>query len=263
MDILGYLGAVIIGISLGIFGGGGSILTVPVLVYLFDVSPVNATAYSLFAVGMTSFIGAVSFMKRKEVSYLTVIVFGIPAFISVYITRRLLIPNIPEELITISGFVLTKGIFLLLIFAFLMIAAAISMIQDKRTESDSDEIEYNYPMILIEGIVVGMLTGLVGAGGGFLIIPALVLLTKLPMKLAVGTSLLIISLKSLIGVLGDVGADLTFDWTFLMIFSAIAVGGIIIGSYLSKYISGEKLKRAFGYFVFAMGIFIIVKELFN
>jgi hypothetical protein len=133
----------------------------------------------------------------------------------------------------------------------------------KKTEiSESEPMVYNYPIILLEGTIVGILTGLVGAGGGFLIIPALVLLAKMPMKLAVGTSLFIIAAKSLIGFTGDLQGSQVIDWKLLLTFTGFAVVGIFGGILLSKKIPGEKLKKAFGWFVLIMGIYIIVKELF-
>jgi uncharacterized membrane protein YfcA len=150
----------------------------------------------------------------------------------------------------------------MVLFAVLMLAASYSMIKSGKKKTEVIEAqEFNYPLILIEGIVVGVLTGLVGAGGGFLIIPALVLLSKLPMKQAVGTSLLIIAAKSLIGFTGDLGQH-TIDWKLLFIVSALAIVGIIAGNKLSNHIDGEKLKKGFGWFVLAMGIYILTKELF-
>ncbi len=262
MEIIGFFGALIMGLTLGMIGGGGSILTVPILVYLFSVDAVLATAYSLFIVGLTSLVGSVSHIYQGNVHWKTAIIFGIPSIISVYLTRLYLVPIIPNEIFKINDFVLTKSLFILLIFAILMIFASYSMIKKSKNQDSAAIIKYNYPLILIEGLVVGIITGLVGAGGGFLIIPALVLLAKLPMKQAVGTSLIIISLKSLIGFTGDLKGNLNIDWQFLGYFSASAIIGILIGSVLSKRVNEAKLKPAFGYFVMVMGIYIISKELF-
>ena len=261
-QILGYIGALMVGLVLGLIGGGGSILTVPILVYLIGLNPVTATAYSLFVVGTTSLFGAVQNFRNKMVDMSTAIVFAIPAFIAVYLTRRYLVPAIPDSLFTILGFEITKNIFIMMFFAIVMLLASISMIKTrKKVASENQAISYNIPLIIIEGIVVGMLTGIVGAGGGFLIIPALVLLAKLPMKLAVGTSLIIIAAKSLIGFLGDV-QNLSIDWTFLFTFTAISVVGIFIGVYSTKFISSEKLKKGFGWFTLLMALYIIYKELY-
>ncbi|APY06935.1 permease [Winogradskyella sp. J14-2] len=260
-QILGYIGALFIGIVLGLIGGGGSILTVPILVYLFYVNPVTATAYSLFVVGVSSLVGAIRNIQKGLVDFRTAIVFSVPAFIAVYITRKYLVPAMPEELFSVGDFLVTKHIGIMIFFAFVMLVASVSMIKNKKVKAVSDtEVNFNYPLVVAEGVIVGVITGIVGAGGGFLIIPALVLLAKLPMKKAVATSLLIIAIKSLIGFIGDV-ENLDIDWSFLLIFTSISVVGIFLGVYLSNYIEGKKLKKGFGWFVLIMGIYIIYKEL--
>ncbi len=263
MEIAGLLLAALVGISLGLIGSGGSILTVPILVYVMGVNPVLATAYSLFIVGTTALIGGIQSAIQKKVDFKTVLIFGIPSIVAVYSTRLWILPIIPNELFTIGTFAVTKSIALMLLFAIVMILASISMIRPSKKLSDEDEeapMKYNYPMILLEGAVVGILTGLVGAGGGFLIIPALVLMARMPMKLAVGTSLFIIAAKSLIGFTGDLQGNQEIDWVLLMKFTASAVVGIFAGIYLSKKIAGEKLKTAFGWFVLLMAVYIIIKE---
>lgn len=264
LTIFGLLASSVIGISLGLIGGGGSILTVPVLVYLFNVDPVLATAYSLFIVGLSSLVGAFPKYKAGMIDLKTALVFGVPSIIAVFLTRKVLVPAIPATLFEVAGISVTKALAMMILFAVLMVAASVSMIRDKKkVEVDSNEPRvFNYPMILLEGAVVGVLTGLVGAGGGFLIIPALVMLSKLPMKQAVGTSLLIIAAKSLIGFTGDVmeNAD-QMDWTLLSVVTALAIIGIFIGNQLSKKIDGAALKKGFGWFVLVMGIYIIIKEL--
>ena len=260
-QIIGYVLAIIVGISLGLIGSGGSILTVPILVYIMAVNPVLATAYSLFIVGSTALVGGIKSALLKKVDFKTVLIFGIPSILAVYFTRAYLVPIIPDSLLTLGDFELTKSIALMLLFAIVMIMASISMIKPSKNKLDEDiPMEYNYPMILLEGSLVGILTGLVGAGGGFLIIPALVILAKMPMKLAVGTSLFIIAAKSLIGFIGDVQTTPDLDGSLLLIFTAFSVLGIFIGIALSKKIDGSKLKTAFGWFVLVMGIYIILKE---
>jgi uncharacterized membrane protein YfcA len=265
MEIVGYLLAALVGVSLGLIGSGGSILTVPILVYIMGINPVAATAYSLFIVGTTALVGGVQSAINKRVDFKTVLIFGIPSIIAVYATRLWLVPFIPDSLGTLLGFEITKPIALMLLFAVVMLMASYSMIKPSKKKETIDENAprvYNYPLILLEGSIVGILTGLVGAGGGFLIIPALVLMAKMPMKLAVGTSLFIIAIKSLFGFIGDIQSGLAIDWKLLTFFTLAAVIGIFGGIYLSKKMDGAKLKTGFGWFVLIMGIYIIAKELF-
>jgi hypothetical protein len=263
MEIIGYLASVMIGISLGLIGGGGSILTVPVLVYLFKIDPITATAYSLFIVGSSSLVGAWPKYQQGNVNLKTAIIFGIPSIVAVFATRKWLVPAIPDTILHWGNWELSKSILLMVLFSILMIIASFTMIKEKITKINVEVKKqiFNYPMIFLEGILVGMLTGLVGAGGGFLIIPALVLLSKLPMKEAVGTSLVIIAAKSLIGFTGDL-ANQTMDWQLLLTITFLAIIGIFIGDRLSKKIDGARLKKAFGWFVLIMGIYIIVQQLF-
>jgi uncharacterized protein len=266
MEVVGYIASILIGVSLGLIGGGGSILTVPVLVYLFGVDPVLATAYSLFIVGTTSLVGVFPKYRQGLVNLKTALIFGVPAIAAVYATRAFLVPIIPGEIITLGSFVITKSILMMILFAVLMVFASVSMIREKKQVNGNGNggktvQQFNYPMILLEGAVVGMLTGLVGAGGGFLIIPALVLFSKLSMKQAVGTSLLIIAAKSLIGFTGDIGHH-AMDWKLLLTVTALAIMGIFAGNRLSHKMEGDKLKKGFGWFVLVMGIYIMVKELF-
>jgi len=260
IQIFGYIGALCIGIILGLIGGGGSILTVPILVYLLYFNPVIATAYSLFVVGVSALVGAIHNIRKGLVDFRTAIVFAIPALLAVYTTRKFIVPTIPERLFSIGDYIVTKDIGIMTFFAVIMLLASISMIITKREKQQEETaIRYNYPVIFIEGIAVGVLTGIVGAGGGFLIIPALVLLAKLPMKKAVATSLLIIAIKSLIGFIGDI-ENLVIDWSFLLSFTSISIAGIFIGMWLTNFINGKKLKKGFGWFVLIMGIYIIFKE---
>jgi len=259
IEILGFFGAFVIGIVLGLIGGGGSILTVPVLVYMLYEDPVLATAYSLFVVGTASLVGAFQNMQKGLVDIKTAVVFSIPAFIAGYATRKYVVPAIPESLFSIAGIEITKDMGIMLFFALIMLLASYSMIKERKMKTNNETVSYNFPLIIAEGIVVGVLTGIVGAGGGFLIIPALVLLAKLPMKKAVATSLLIIAVKSLIGFLGDV-QNLDIDWTFLSLFTGLSVIGIFVGVWLNKFIDGKKFKKGFGWFVLIMGVYIVFKE---
>ena len=260
MNITGYLASILIGISLGLIGGGGSILTVPVLVYLFRIDAVLATVYSLFIVGATSILGSLSYFRKNFVNVRMAIVFGIPSIIAVFLTKTYVVPAIPQEIFNIGNFSVTKNMMLMLLFSTLMIFASYSMI--KKGNEPAEVIQaasFNYPLVFFHGVFVGVVTGLIGAGGGFLIIPALVNLLKLPMKIAVGTSLLIIAVNSLAGFLLSL-PHATINWTFLLSISLIAVVGILIGSYISTKVNSLKLKIAFGWFVLLMGIYIMLKE---
>jgi len=260
MEIFGFFSALLIGLILGLIGGGGSILTVPIFVYLLEISPLVATAYSLFVVGTTALVGAISNHKKGMVDVRTGFIFAVPAFIGVYVTRRYLLSLIPEDIFYISSFLVTKDVAIMLFFSILMLAASFFMINGRVEVSNTKLLNYNVPLLTLEGLVVGVLTGFVGAGGGFLIIPALVFFAKLPMKKAIATSLMIISIKSLIGFIGDI-QNFEIDWFFLLSFTSISVIGIFLGIYFSKFINENKLKKVFGWFVFLMALFIIIKEL--
>jgi len=263
IEIFGYAGALLIGVSLGLIGGGGSILAVPILAYLFGIDAKMATAYSLFVVGSSALVGGIKKHFAGLVDWRTAMVFGIPAIIGVSIIRKLVIPMLPDILFTVGGFDFTLRMGMFGLFAILMIPAGFSMLKTRIDKSDKTKgVKYNYPLIIAEGLGVGAITGFVGAGGGFLIIPALVLLANVEMKIAVATSLIIISAKSLMGFLIGDALTMNIDWNFLLIFTAIAVAGIFIGSYLSKFIDGKKLKKGFGYFIFVMAIFIFYMEFF-
>ena len=262
LEVFGYICALFVGVILGLIGGGGSILTVPILAYLFMLNPITATAYSLFVVGSTTFFGSIRNINKRMIDYKAGIIFAIPSFIAVYATRKYLVPAIPEKIFLIGDFLLTKDIAIMIFFSFLMMVAAFYMIRDKKIEVDKKTIiKYNYLTLIFQGFSIGVLTAIVGAGGGFLIVPVLVLWLKLPMKKAVGTALFIIAIKSLIGFIGDVEI-LYIDWVFLLTFTSISVIGIYLGIYLSNFIEGEKLKKVFGYFVLVMSICILIVEIF-
>ncbi|MDO6597407.1 sulfite exporter TauE/SafE family protein [Oceanihabitans sp. 2_MG-2023] len=258
-QIITYLSAFLIGAILGLIGGGGSILTVPLLVYFLGYNPVIATAYSLFVVGSSSLVGVIQKHQKGLVDFKTGLAFCFPSFLAVYLSRRFLVPAIPETIFTIGDFSLTKGMAIMIFFAIIMLLAAFSMIKSKPKNEKNKETQAYYKTF-IQGVVIGVITGLIGAGGGFLYVPALVLWAGLEMKKAVGTSLIIVAINSLIGFSGDVQV-LEIDWFFLLTFSALTIIGILVGGYFSKYISSKKLKKGFGWFVLAMSIYITLKEL--
>jgi uncharacterized protein len=261
MEIIGYVASVCVGLILGLLGGGGSILSIPILVYIFHLDVVVASAYSLFIVGVTSFAGAILKYKQQRVNVKTGIYFAIPSILSIFVTRKWLVPSIPEIVLEVGSFILTKRLLLLGVFAILMVLASVSMIRGRQEIKNEDE-RFRTWLVILEGLLIGSLTGLVGAGGGFLIIPALVLLTGLNFKTAVGTSLFIIAINSLTGFLGDL-LNFRMDWSFLLIITGLAVTGILVGNMLTNKISSVLLRKVFGWFILLMGCWILIKELFQ
>ncbi|WP_027375920.1 sulfite exporter TauE/SafE family protein [Kaistella palustris] len=261
MELLGYFSAVIIGLVMGLIGGGGSILSVPIFVYVFGFDAVTATALSLFVVGVTSIVGTAGFIKQKQIDFRTAFTFGLPSILGVLFSRRLVLPHLPHYIINRWGITLTKDMFLLLLFSVLMIIASYKMIRKTERPRAQKEPGHNYTILISQGLLVGIVTGLIGAGGGFLIVPALVMLLGLSMKRAVATSLFIIAMNTSIGFLSTMKM-VKHDWNFLLVFSALSVVGIFLGLRISKKMDGRKLKPLFGYIVLAMGIFIIIKEVF-
>jgi uncharacterized membrane protein YfcA len=265
MEIFGYIASVFIGISLGMIGSGGSILTVPVLVYLMHVNPLLATTSSLFIVGTTSLVGGLRAYSKKLVEFKAVTEFGIPSIFSIFVTRHYILPSLPANLFSIGNTTVSKEMFLMVVFAILMLGSSISMIANRDESKIPGFVGVArqtraLPLVLL-GLIIGVVTGLLGAGGGFLIIPSLVLFLKLPMKTAVGTSLLIIAINSLFGFLFSL-KQFEYNWTILLLFTLLAIGGVFIGSKLAAKIPGASLKRGFGVFVLIMSIYIIVNELF-
>ena len=260
MEYIGYFASILIGITLGLIGGGGSILTIPIMVYLFQVNPKLATTYSLFIVGFTASIGAVSHYRMGNIKLKSAVLFAVPSLITIILVRKIILPLVPEIIFTSNNFILTKDIFIMAFFAILMIAASYSMI--KKSKDVAISALTNPLKVIIIGALVGIITGFLGAGGGFLIIPALLFFTGINMKQAVGTSLLIIAFNSLFGFLGDIVNGVVIDYTLLFTTAVFASMGIFIGTMLSKKIDGTKLKPAFGWFILLMGIYIMTNELF-
>lgn len=255
---VGYALALLVGISLGLIGSGGSILTVPILVYILKIEPFLATAYSLFIVGSTALVGGVQNAINRKVNYKLVLLFGIPSLLAVYVMRAYVLPLVPDT-IAIGSLNLSKNVILMVLFALVMFASAMKMIRPKaitQTQSQPQQIQ-----LILQGVLIGVVAGTVGAGGGFLIIPALILFAHVSMKEAVGTSLFIIAIQSLFGFLGDVSNPL-LDWNLLLTFSAISIVGIFLGIFLTRYIPDHNLKKGFGYFVLLMALYIFSKEVF-
>lgn len=263
-SVFGYAAMTLLGVILGLIGAGGSFLTVPVLVYLFAVSPSQATGYSLVIVGTIAAVGAAEYWRRKQNNPKMALVFGLPSILAVYWTRRYLFPAIPDPVFVMGNFTMTKDLAVMIFFAIFMLAAATAMIRGKNDNGAENEAPAHppasLPLIAGLGFGAGILTGLVGAGGGFLILPILVLLGGLPIKIAIGTDLLIIAAKSLLGFIGEAQAT-TIDYGFVATLIALPLAGIVLGTYLNKIVPARKLKPAFGYFVLIMAVYIIGKEL--
>lgn len=258
MEFFGYLLAVLIGIFLGIFGGGGSLLAVPVFAYIFSLDEKVATAYSLFTVGISSIVGAIK--QLGNIEWKVTLIFGIPSIIAVWLVRFFIIPNLPEIIFDNETFIITRRMLIFGIFTFLLLISSFSMIYETNKNVKPINIKNFYVLIIIEGFIVGGLTGFVGAGGGFLIIPALVILIGLDIKKAIATSLIIIALKSTFGFfLGDVMV-MNIDWDFLVYFTLLTTLGVIIGTYFGKSIDKLKLKKWFGIFIMVIAISILFKE---
>ena len=262
-----YIGFVIIGLVMGLIGGGGSILGVPILVYLEGMDSTSATSYSLFIVGITSLIGSVAYLKNGNISVEAIVQFALASIVGVFCTRKYLLPAFPEQ-INFFSFTLTKNSIILVVFAVLMLSSSYSMIKKRKPNFKSDanwreffKSPFGIPFIIFLGLTVGLLTGFVGAGGGFIIVPVLMTFLKLNFKKAIGTSLTIIALNSLIGFTGNL-SNQEIDWKTLLILSTISIGGILIGSLMAGHISGKKLKPAFGWFTLTIGLFVLGKELF-
>lgn len=259
MEILGYILSLLIGISLGLIGSGGSILAVPILVYLFGVTPENATTHSLFIVGVTSLIASYRHHRLGNLEMKEALTFSIPSVVSLLLTRKFLLPAVPEIVFQINGFQLTKHTLIMVVFSVLMIVAALSMIRRPIAPRTSETSKGRLGLV---GLVVGVVTGFLGAGGGFLIVPALLFYGRLTLKQAIATSVFIITTNSLIGFAGDLLNRVSFDQMLLFKVSAMAIAGMFIGLKLSRKIDGKSLKPLFGWFILAMGLFIIFKEIF-
>jgi hypothetical protein len=262
MEIVGYILAILIGISSGLIGAGGSILAIPILVYLMGVeAAVAAPAYSLFVVGFASLVGTIIKSRKNHVNFKAALFFGIPTIIAIFLTRKFLVPIIPESIFFIGDFEFTNRILILGIFSIIMIGSALLMIKGETEIKELKVKKKNRVLNFAGGLCIGCLTGLVGAGGGFVIIPALTKLNNLKMKIAVGTSLAIISMNSFFGFLGSINT-ISIDWKVLLPFTGLAVGGIFIGQKLSSKANESQLKKGFGWFVLVMGTYIFIKELF-
>ena len=261
MVVAGYSLAVLMGLTLGVIGGGGSILTVPILVYLLGVTPVKATAYSLLVVGLTALVGAWRYHLQKLIRVKVGLYFAVPSVVGVWLARAWLLPWMPETLINTAALTLTKDAFVMLLFAGMMVLVAVFMLRPQKAGPPADTPALNYPLIAAEGFGVGVFTGIVGAGGGFLIVPALVFLAHLPIKQAVATSLAIIAAKSLIGFTGDLQAGFRPDMVLTVLFTGLTIAGMLAGVAAARRATDAHIKKAFGLLVLLLGVAILVDQI--
>jgi uncharacterized membrane protein YfcA len=267
-EYLGYACFIFIGLILGLIGGGGSMLAVPVLIYILNFPVNEATSYSLFIIGLTSLFGAFTFLRKGDFNLEAIYLFAIPSLSTVFLTRKFLLPIIRNDVFTIANITVTKQLIIMLLFTVLIIFSSVSMIRKKKNIAKTEMMwgefyrsPLHFPFIIILAMLVGLISGIVGAGGGFMIIPVLVIFMKTSMKKAVGTSLIIIAINSLVGFTGNIGT-FNIDWIFIFIVSVLSIFGIFIGTFVAKFIQGKKLKPLFGWFTLCVGILIITKELF-
>lgn len=265
--LLAYGLFLVIGLILGLIGSGGSILGVPVLVYLFHFPADVATGYSLFIVGITSLIGGLVYIRRGDVSFESLVQFAIPSLLTVFLVRKYLIPALPETFFSVGDFIISKHLFIMVLFSVLILISSVSMIKKQKKNYQKDVMWDEFTksplriyFVILLAIFVGLITGIVGAGGGFIILPVLIFFLRVPVKKSIGTSLSIIAINSLIGFTGNIG-HLKMDWEFLTIVSLLCIAGILIGNILSLKISATELKPAFGWLILIVGVFVLLKEL--
>lgn len=259
MELIGFSISVIIGILLGLLGSGGSVLALPMLVYTFGLNEKIATAYSLFVVGIGSLFGVVKHIKN--VHWNSVFIFGLPSILGVWSMRHYIVPRLSEVFFSLGSFDFTHRMSVFGLFSFLMLGVSYNMLNNKKEDNKVPKnTQYKYLIFVAEGFILGSITGYIGAGGGFLIIPALMWLAKLDIRKALATSLLIITLSSLLGFfLGD-AQTIEIDWDFLFKISLLVILGIFIGSFLSRHTNEKSLKKIFAYFIIGMAVTILTIE---
>ncbi len=260
--MLGYTGAFATGLILGLLGGGGALLSIPVLVYFFHLEASVATGYSLFLIGIAASSGALQNIRKKMVDYNAALYYGIPSVVTVYIFRRFIIHELPDTIFILGSFSLSKNNLILFLLTLVMFGVAYKMIGSNGEDIKDGKRSVNHVMLMVYAVIIGCFLGLVGAGGGFLMTPALIYFANLNMKKAIGTSLLLVAINSFIGFLGDLHSDMQMDWKFLLFFSVFSISGVAAGNYLAHFANNQKLKKGFGWFVLFTGVLILVKELF-
>lgn len=266
LTIAGFVLSFGMGMTLGLLGAGGSILTVPILVYFFNIAPLKATTYSLLIVGLAASAGALNYWTRQLVSFKSAFIFAIPSMCSVFLARSYLIPILPDPMFRLGHVQVGKNEAVMLLFALLMCLSAYFMFRNGSKERPLRPQQQANPMQLLllafYSAGIGLLTGAIGAGGGFLIMPALIEFFRLPFKLAVGTSLTIIAINSLVGFNSDLLNGPSIDWSLLLMLLATTLTGMLTGTYLSKKMDATALRRLFAVFVLVVGVVVLAEQVF-
>jgi uncharacterized membrane protein YfcA len=260
-ELEAYTASVVIGLCLGLIGAGGSILTIPVFVYILKTSPVASTIYSMFVVGICSFTGAIIAFTKKLVDIKAAVVFGLPSVAGVFIARKLIFPLVPEQLFSIGSMAITKDVFIMLVLAIIMLIVSIKMLKKKSANVTvrNAERKNTNAIFFLQGICTGIVTGLLGVGGGFLIVPALLLWLKLPVKTAIGTTLFIITINSAAGFITSYTSVL-IQWPLMIKFAIGAIAGILAGSKLSEKIKADYLKKILAWFIIITSVYVLYKQ---
>lgn len=258
MELVGYLALICIGIVLAVIGGGGSMLSVPILVYLFSLDIVTASSYSLFIVGTTSLLGVWLKQKEQRIDLRSGLIFCASSMVAIFSTRKWIMHWVPETIMFDDHLLITKRALILGIFSLLAVTASLIVLM-KKNWSPRGSGEQRLEFLLPVGLVTGFLAGVVGVGGGFLILPALLIFARLPFKIAVGTTLLVIGLNSLLGFLGDV-MNYAINWSFLLAITGMAAVGMLLGNFYSSRIPVYYLRLSFGWMMLIIAIGILVKE---
>jgi len=256
LHLIGYALAVVIGFALGMVGGGGSILVIPVLVFFFKIDPTLATTYSLFIVGLSALCGSSTQWKEGNISFRAVAQFGIPSVMVLFIVRRWLLPAVPAVVFNGGGMVISKSLLVMVLFTTLMLAVGYTMVRQKKyTPGESVQ----RPRLILQGALTGAVTGFIGIGGGFIIVPSLVLFAGLPMRKAIGTSLVIISINCAVGILSNLTTTGSLNYPFLLRFAFLAAIGILLGTWFIGLIPDRNLKPVFGWIILGMSFFMIAR----
>lgn len=260
MEVVGYLLAFIVGLVMGLIGAGGSILSSGLMIYIFGLNPMISASYTLLNVGIISLVGSIQYYRKDLVQIRTGLLFAAPAIVTVLYMRAYVVPSIPHIIFESGSMAFSKDLFVKLVFAILMIIIAWNMITKKTVETQKAN-NLNAWMVTLIGIIVGLLTGIVGVGGGFMIVPALLFFTGLNVKTAVGTSLFIITLNTGVGFFGDFAAGVVYNWAFLIKFISLTVLGMLISGLVVHKVQTEKIKKLFAIVMLFLGTWIIFKEL--